>query len=139
MAVFHRNHVRNDRFSIFWIEKNHFQTKKLKFIKRAKKNELFIRGLVHGFCPKMEIYFTAVFHRNHVRNDRFSIFWIEKNHFQTKKLKFIKRAKKNEHFIRGLVHGFCPKIELSLNPFFFTEIKPEKIVFGYFKTKKLKF
>ena len=49
----------------------------------------FRKGLVYGFCPKIEISLNAVFYRNYVRKkNRFSIFWIENNHFKTKKLKF---------------------------------------------------
>ena len=37
--------------------------------------------LVHGFCAKIGISLIAVFYRNFVRRNRFSIFWIEKDHF----------------------------------------------------------
>ena len=48
----------------------------------------FAKGLVHGFCPKIELSLIAVFHRNYVRKDRVAIFWRENNHFETKKLMF---------------------------------------------------
>ena len=62
-----------NRFSIFWIENNHFNTKKLKF-QKGRKNGHFLRGLVHGFCPKIELFLICVFYRNYSRKDRFSIF-----------------------------------------------------------------
>ena len=61
---------KKNRFSIFWIENNHFNTKKLKF-QKGRKNGHFLRGLVHGFCPKIELFLFSVFHRNHIRKDRF--------------------------------------------------------------------
>ena len=42
----------------------------MKFSK-APKNRHFPKGLVHGFCPKVELFLIDVFHRNHMRNDRF--------------------------------------------------------------------
>ena len=34
------------------------------------------------------------------------------NHFKTKKIQVLTRVK-NGHIPKGLVHGFCPKIEIS--------------------------
>ena len=67
-------------FFILRKEKNDFKRKKLKFVK-GPKNRHFRKGLVHGFCLKIEISLIAVFYRNYVRKDRVSIFWKEKNHF----------------------------------------------------------
>ena len=49
--------------------------------KQGRKNGDFFEGLVHGFCPKIELFLIAVFHRNYVGKDRFSIFWKENKHF----------------------------------------------------------
>ena len=46
--------------------------KKIKFLK-GPKNGHFPKGLVHGFCPKIELSLIVVFYRNYVRKDRF---WI---------------------------------------------------------------
>ena len=81
--------------------------------KEGPKNGDFFEGLVHGFCPKIELSLIAFFHESYVRKDRFSILWKEKNDFTRKKLKF-KIGPKNGHFRKGLVHGFRPNIELSL-------------------------
>ena len=45
------------------------------------------------------------------------ILWKEKNDCNRKKLKFSK-GPKNGHFPMGLVHGYCPKIKISLIAFF---------------------
>ena len=42
--------------------------------KKGQKNGHFPKGLVHGFCPKIELSLIAVFHRNYVRKDLFWIF-----------------------------------------------------------------
>ena len=44
-------------------EKNDFKWKKIEVLKRAKK-WTFPKGLVNGFCPKIEFSLIAVFHRN---------------------------------------------------------------------------
>ena len=52
----------------------------------------------------------------------------KKNDFKRKKLKFLKGPK-------GLVHGFCPKIELFLCGYF-REIVSEKMVFDIAERKE---
>ena len=115
-------------FLILWKEKKDFKRKKLKFSK-GPKNGHFPKGLVYGFCRKIEISLMAVFYRHYVRKNRCSIFMKEDNHFETKKLKFLK-GPKNGHFSKGLVHGFCPKSNFLLS-LFFTEIMSDKIIIRY--------
>ena len=88
IVVFHRNYVRKDRFSIFWIEHNDFKTKKFKGIKTGQKMDIFQWVLDHGFFPKIKLSLIAVFDTKYVRKGRLSRFWIENNHFNTKILKF---------------------------------------------------
>ena len=90
---------------------------KIKVFKRAKR-WTFSKGLVHGFCRKIELFLIGVFHRNHIRKKSFFILRKEKNDFKRKKLKFVK-GPKNRHFRKGLVHGFCLKIEISLIAVFY--------------------
>ena len=33
--------------------------------------DIFAKGLVHGFCQKIELFLMGVFHRNHIRQDGF--------------------------------------------------------------------
>ena len=78
MGVFYRNYVRKNRVLIFWIKNKHCKTKKMTFY-QGPKNEHFLKGLVLGFCAKIEISLIAFFfYRNYVRQNRFSIFWIKK-------------------------------------------------------------
>ena len=66
----------------------------------------------------------------------------ENNYFWTKKLKF-QQGPKNEHFLKRLAHGFCPKIELSLIAFFRRNYARKgrfslfQIKNNHFKTKKI--
>ena len=73
---------------------------------------LFLKGLVHVCCSKIEVFLIGAFHRNSYLKTTFLILWKEKNDIKWKKFKF-KKGLKNGHFPRGLVHGFCPKIEIS--------------------------
>ena len=52
------------------------------------KNVDFLKGLVNGFCEKIEPDIVCVFYGNYVRKDRFSIIWIENKDLKTKTLKF---------------------------------------------------
>ena len=54
---------------------------KINVLKSAKKNRHFPKGIIHGFCPKIEFLFIWVFLYNHVGKDGFLIFWIETNDF----------------------------------------------------------
>ena len=65
------------------------------------------------FVKKIELFLIGDFHRNHIRKDRVSKLWKEKNDSKRKKLKFKKKTKKWT-FPKGLVHGFSPKIKFSL-------------------------
>ena len=67
-------------FLTLWKEKNDFKRRKLKFEKGPKYGD-FLKGLVHGFCPNIELSLIADFQRNYFTKYRFSIFWIEINHF----------------------------------------------------------
>ena len=117
MGVFYKNYVTKNRFSIFWIENKHSKTKKIDVLTRAK-NGHFLKGLVHGFCRKMELFLIGVFYKNHIRKHRFLYCRQKRMILSRKKLKFYKRTK-NGHFPKGLVHGFCPKFELSVIAVFY--------------------
>ena len=45
---------------MFWMEKNTFETKKSEVLKSLKM-EIFIKGLVHGFCQKIENFVMGLF------------------------------------------------------------------------------
>ena len=48
-------------FLMLWKEKNDFKLKNLKF-KQGPKSGYFLKGLAHGFCPKINISIITVFH-----------------------------------------------------------------------------
>ena len=85
---------------------------------KKSKNRHFEKGLVHGFCQKIDFFFISCFLSKERQNKHFLIFWIEKNAFKTTKKKFWKTLK-NRHFAKGLVHDFCQKIDVSLICFSF--------------------
>ena len=60
---------------------------KIEVLKRVK-NGHFLKGLVHGFPPKIEVFLIGVFHRNSIKKTTFLILWKENNDFEWKKLKF---------------------------------------------------
>ena len=47
---------------------------KINVLKGAKKNRRFPKGIIHGFCPKIEFLYIWVFWYNQVRKDGFLIF-----------------------------------------------------------------
>ena len=109
---FHRSYFRKDRFLKLWKEKNGFKGKKMKFQKRPKK-WTFSKRVSPWILSKNRTFSYRRFSQNSYQERSFLILWKEKNDFKWKKLKF-KQGPKNGHFLKGLVHGFCPKMELSL-------------------------
>ena len=86
MWVFQAAQCGKDCFLILWIEKNTFQTKKVKFPKRPK-NRVFQRGK-SMFLSKNQGCYHVVFLGREGKKDRFLIFRIEKDTFQIRKGKF---------------------------------------------------
>ena len=93
--------------------KDYFKWKKIEVLKRARK-WTFFKGVSRRFCPKKHNFYYLCFSLKlcHKRFF-FDIYEKKKNDFKWKKLDFWKKGPKNEHFPKGLVHGFCPKIEIS--------------------------
>ena len=111
--VFWSNKATKNRFVFkFWIKKNTFWTRKRTFLKTLT-NRNFLGGLVHGFVQKIELFIMYVFWANQERKDRFLIFSIKKNAFQTRKMEF-QKSLKNRLFAKGLVHCFCQKIDFFI-------------------------
>ena len=75
------------------------------------KNRYFPKGIIHRFCPKIEIFLIRVVWRNEVRKYCFLIFWIKNEGFFDQNLKF-QEVQKVHIFQR--VHGFCPKTKVFL-------------------------
>ena len=92
--------------------KQSFLDEKIEVLTRAKKWTYF-----KGVCPWILSKFRTFSYRRFLQKSyqKRSFFDIldRKESFLDQKIEVYKKGqKKNEHFIRGLVHGFCPKIEL---------------------------
>ena len=92
--------ARKKDFLIFRIEKNAFQTTKDKFYKTLK-NRHFAKGLVHGFCVKIDLFLIRIILSKKGRKKNFLIFWMENKAFWTLKVKFLQSRKKIEILQRG--------------------------------------
>ena len=95
-----------------------------------EKNRHFAKGFNPWFLSKNWPFSHMLFlSKKKGRKNYFLIFWIEKNAFQTWKVKFLK-SRKNRHFAKGLVHGFSEKIDLFLICSF-EQRKPNRNNFWY--------
>ena len=91
---------------------------KIEVLKRAKK-ETFYKGVSPWILSKNRNFSYGCFLQKLCeKKNRVLIFWIKNKHCKTKKMTFY-RGPKNEHFLKGLVLGFCAKIEISPIAFFF--------------------
>ena len=61
-------------------KKECFLDQKKEVLKNDKKSK-FSKGLVHGFCRKIELSVIYVFLANQARKNRFLVNWIKKNAF----------------------------------------------------------
>ena len=94
--------------------KTHFQAVKTSL--KSRNIDIFPKGLVHGFGPKLAILFQN-----------------EKTPFQAIKKKF--KSRKIDIFLKGLVHGFGPKLAI-LPPFLSQAIQARKVCFMIFQNEK---
>ena len=115
-GVYFANYTRKDQFFIFWREKNDCQTKK-SVVLNSPKIANISKGLVHLFCQKIEYFISSLYFADQTRKDRFLIFWREKNDCQTQKSEVLK-SPKHRNFSKGLVHGFCQRIEYLIKGIF---------------------
>ena len=87
------------------------------------KNRLFPK--VHCFCQKNRTFYQLCFLGKSSQKRSFFDILDKKECFLDRKRNFSK-VQKNRIFPKGLVHGFCRKIELFII-FVFLQIKPDKI------------
>ena len=78
LCLFFNKKSQQEHFLIFWIGNKAFWTWKVKFSQSPKKNRHFAKGLVYGFCQKIDL-FLIFFWPKKARKKHFLIFWIEKN------------------------------------------------------------
>ena len=100
---------------MFYNEKTPFQSIKRRSSKR-RRNDIFPKGLTHGFGPKMAIFCTFFFQALQARKMSFMIFQNEKTPFQAIKTRSSK-SRKIDIFSKGLTHGFG--LKMAIFPTFF--------------------
>ena len=101
--------VGKDHFLILWIEKKMIFRPENWTVKKFQERH-FSKGLVHGFCPKIEFLFILVFGMIKSENIFFHIL-DRKERVLDPKINVLKSAK-NRHYRKGIIHCFCSKIEL---------------------------
>ena len=117
-------------------KKQSFLNQKTKVLTRAKKCTFF-KGVSPWIFSKNRTFPNGHFSQKSYQKRAFLILWKEKNDIKRKNWSF-KKGQKNRHFPKGLLHGFCPKIEISLI-LVFTIIMSENIVFRYLWKKTIIF
>ena len=137
--------ARKISFTIFQNRKTPFQNIKTRRSK-SRKNDIFAKGLTHGFGPKMAFFTTCFFQAIQARKMSFMIFQNEKTPFQAIKTTSPK-SRKIDIFPKGLTHGFGPKMTIFPTSFFqakqakkmsFTIFQNEKTPFQAIKTRSSK-
>ena len=113
-----------------------FRPEKWSFQK--SKNSKVFKGLLHGFCQKLELFTMCIFCANEATKDCFFNIVDRKECLLDKKSDVSKKVRKIEIFqsVKSMV--FVKKSNL-LPRVFVGQIKPEKIVFWYSGFKKMLF
>ena len=109
---------RKKNFLIFWIENKVFWTSKVKF-SQSRKKSTFCKGVSPWFLSKNRP-FPYMFFEQKKQKETFFHILDRKECFLDKKEQFQKTLK-NRHFAKGLVQGFCQKIDLFLISFFLSK------------------
>ena len=120
-------------FTIFQNKKTTFQAIKTRSSK-SRKIDIFPNWLTHRFGPTMAIFPTFLFLAIQARKICFTIFQNEKTPFQAIKTRRSK-SRKIEIFLKGLIHGFGPKMVISFI-FFFRQYSPAKCLLRHSRLKK---
>ena len=128
LYVFLTKKSQKERFFDILDRNECFLDLKSEVLKRSKKST-FCKRVSPWFLSKNRLFsYMFFFQPKKPERNIFFSFWIVKNAFQTRKVKF-QQSQKNRHFAKGLVHGFCQKIDLFLKIFFFQGKKPERKIF----------
>ena len=101
---------------------------------KSRKIDIFLKWLTHGFGAKMTSFPTFFFQAIKTSKMSFKILYNEKMPFQAIKTRSSK-SQKNDIFLKGLTHGFGPKMVI-FPTFFFTQYRPVKCLLQYSRTKK---
>ena len=90
------------------------------------KIDIFPKGLTHGFGPKMAIFPTFFFFRHYRPWNDFYDILERKSPFSAIKTSSSKEQK-IDSFLKGLTHGFGPKMANFSNLFFLGNIGQENV------------
>ena len=120
-------------FRTFQNEKKPFQTLKTRSLK-SRKIAIFLKGLTHGFGPKMAIFLTSFFQAKQARKMSCTIFQKEKTPFQAIKTRRLKN-RKIVIFLKGLSHGFWTEMAIFAASFFFGKIGLENVFYAILQRK----
>ena len=120
-------------FMIFQNEKTTFQAIKTG-ISKSRKLDIFPKGLLHAFGPKLTIFPPFFFYAIQARKIFFMIFKNEKTSFQAIKTRSSKR-RKIDIFPKGLVHGFGPKLAIFPPLISFGNIVQENVFYNFLERK----
>ena len=99
--------------------------------------DIFSKGLIHGFGPKMAIFPTFFLGQYRPGKCVLRYSRTKKTLFQTIKTRSSK-SRKFDFFARGLSHGFGPKMAI-FPTFIFQEIQATKMFFTIFQSEKTLF
>ena len=100
---------------------------------KSQKIEIFSKRLTDGFGPKMAIFPTFI-KAIKARKMSFTIFQKEKTPLQAIKTRSSK-SQKIDIFLKGLTHGFGPKMAI-FPTFFFRQYRLGKCLLRYARTRK---
>ena len=118
-----RKKGRKKHFLIFCLENKVFWTSKVKFSQSRKKSTI-CKGVSPWFFFEKSTFSSYFFFSKKRKKERFFDILDRKECFLDHKKNVLKTLK-NRHFAKGLVHGFCQKIDLFLI-FFFEQKKAER-------------
>ena len=93
---------------------------------KSQKINIFLKGLTHGFGPKMAIFPTFFFLGNKGQENVFYDIYERKNAFS--------KSRKIDIFQKGLPHGFGRKMAI-LSTSFFRQYRPGQCLLRYSRTK----
>ena len=103
---------------------------------KVKEYRHFEEGLVHGFCQKIDNFLICFFFSKKSQKETFFDILETKECFLDHKRKVLRNCKKNRHFAKGSVHGFCQKIDLFLICFFFSKKRRKETFFDILDRKE---
>ena len=108
---------------------------KSEVLTKVEKNRYFAKGLVHGFCQKIDLFLICFFSTQKARKKHSLIFWIGKNAFWTSIVKFYQSRKKST-FSKAISPWFLSKSRRFFHLFFFWAKKARKKDFLIFWIEK---